>query len=157
MATLADRHYEAADGAAALITAAWAPAEPDGVTRDEVAEETYATMEGRQVFVFLTEAGAAEVERLNRGEVVNGFKISVRCYEKYTDPGRPTAAWMDERRTWLDTIYTALDKSTEGQRMLTTLWTQTLEITDVTDAEAVAELNLFVASIEVEFREVASG
>jgi hypothetical protein len=157
MPTLGARHTAVADGLVDAITAAWQPAEPDEVNRVETVDEILKGLGGRKVGVLLTEAGAREVERLSRGEVVNGFKLSLRLYEKFAEPGPPTVEWLDARRAWLDTVYTACDKITPGAYLLGSLWCQTLELTSATDADAVDELKLFVASLEVEFREVANG
>lgn len=155
MSTLADRHLDVQDLVAAALTTAVGAAAT--VTRDYIAEDQLDDLSGRLVLVFGPEDGARQAEVLNRSEVVNGFKVSVRCYERYTDAGRPTKAWVDARVSFVDTLYTALDYVTEGSLLSGTLWTETLEITDVANLEAVDELKLFFAEIEAEFREIANG
>lgn len=159
MATLGTRYLVVLDGIAAAISTAWQPADPDSVVRDDIQEETLATMEGRRACVFEPkgEKGCFEAERANRGEVINGFKASLRLYEKFTDPGRPTKAWLDVRKQWVDTIYNAIDKVTPGDYLLSSLWTHSLEITELADEDAVNSNKLFFCEMEVEFREIAAG
>ncbi len=157
MSTLAARQTAACTGAAALITSAWSPTAPNEVIRDYVDEEVLKSITGRKVFLFPTEAGAKTIERANRGELINEHLISIRVFEKFTDPGRPTQSWIDARVSFLDTIYSALDTILPGAYLLGSLWCQTLEITDVADVEAVDANKLFFASIEGSYREIVAG
>jgi hypothetical protein len=156
VATLADRHLDVQDGARTAVVAVWQPALPDEAIRDHLRHEDFATMTGRKVFIYGPENGANEVEAINRVEVINGFKVNLEIFEKFEEAGRPPKAWVDERVSFVDTVYTAIDK-VHGSYLIDQMWTETLTIVEMTNLRAVEQLKFFAASIEVEFREIATG
>ncbi len=160
MATLANRLIEVCDGVATAISAAWVPITPDAVTRDYVTEVVSATLTGRQVFVappIDDDEPARQVQKLNRAEVINGFKVRVEIYEKYTLPGRPTKAWIDARVAFVDTVYTALDLITPGAYLLDSLWCEEMTKVYIADVEAIDLRKMFFAVIDADFHELVEG
>jgi len=160
MATLATRLIEVCDGVAAAISAAWSPIAPNAVTRDYVTEEIFASMTGRKVFVsppIDDDEPAREVQRPSRSEVINGFKVRIEIYEKYTAAGRPTKAWLDTRVQFVDTVYTAIDLITPGAYLLSALWTETIEKVSIADMQAVDKNKIFFAVLDFDFQELVAG
>lgn len=157
MPTLADRHKDVSDAAAGLIVTAWDPGGNDEVVRDYVNQSSLATFIGRKVFVFPLEDGAFQVQRENRSEVLNAFKVQFEILERFTQPGTPTQEWLDERVDFIDLVYSAVDLILPTNRLLGSLWTETLTITQKADLRSVTENKLFFASIEAEFDEIISG
>lgn len=151
---LGDRLVQVCEAACGAVTTAWEPAEPDECTRDWVTEEDLATLEGRKVFVL--PGGAKTIDRLTRGSLLNEYAVSIRVIERYTDRDRPPAVWIDERVKFLDTILGALDITAAASYLLGSLWTETIEVTEVCDLTELMVRKLFYAEIEVAFREKAA-
>jgi hypothetical protein len=154
--TITERLLEVCDAAAAALVVAAEPAEPDEIVRDYVTEDELATLEGKRTFVF--PAGCAQVARLSRSEVVNEYRVAVRVVERYTDPGRPTREWVDERVVALGSeVYAALDRIDPTDYLLGTLWAETIEVADAANPDAILGAKLFWAEVEVAFREQVAG
>jgi hypothetical protein len=160
VATLAARLIEVCDGAAAAINTAWVPVLPNAITRDYAAELQTVAVSGRQVFVsppIDDDEPARQIQKISRSEVINGFKVRVEIYEKYTLPGMPPKAWLDTRVQFVDTIYTALDLITPGAYLLSSLWCEEMAKVYIADAEAVFRDKMFFAAIDADFHELVEG
>lgn len=100
------RIKDVSDGVAAFLAAAWLPAPlaaPDTVESVWVDRFTLnpndpdRLLTGRRVAVMPVVPG---LEVLARGYWKNKYAVAVMLAERYTDPGVPTEAWVDERVRW---------------------------------------------------------
>lgn len=156
------RISEVADGAQAVIDAAWTgKGANDAVTVEyelPVRESEVNQLVGRKVYVF--EEGYGNVGITARGKDLNEYRIKVMCVERYTTAGRVSKTWARERVKFVaEKIVDALDFTREADgRLLTTLWTETINVESVYVAEFMSGENgrLFWSEIEFAFREEAT-
>jgi hypothetical protein len=155
VADITDRLLAVCDAAALALSTAWSPIAPDAVTRDYVTEAIIASFQGRKVYV--KPNGCGRIERLDRGEVINEYRISARVLKRFTDPGAPTKAWVDAEVSWLGTnIYRPLYLEDPGNYLLGSLWTEAADIVDAVSEEQLLAEKLFWAEVEIAFREIAT-
>jgi hypothetical protein len=157
---MAARIAEVRDAAAAKITAAWSPADPDGVVARYRVDIDSATHEGRKVYVF--PSATASPEPATRGEDVFDYTLAFMVIERFTAAdgmGDPAEAWVDERVAWVEWLWKLLGDA-RAERLLADeedpdsgLWPEVAEITTVYDLEELAERKLFVSVVTVTYRE----
>lgn len=153
------RISEVADGTAAVIDAAWTgKGVHDAVSVEyelPVRESNVQQLTGRKVFVF--EDGYGNVGITSRGTDLNEYRVKVMCVELYTLAGRPTKAWCRERVQFVaEKIVDALDFTRDDDgRLLSSLWTETINVESVCIAEFLGEHKVFWSEIEFTFREEA--
>jgi hypothetical protein len=123
------------------------------VTRVYLAPENLATITGRKVYVFPTGYGSSqETREADRWT----YSIWCRIIEKYTDPGEPTVAWMDDRVNWVrEHVIGALDigNKTLAISAERTAWTTSTEA-EVYDSANMENEHLFIADVKFEFTEI---
>ena len=155
MADITDRLLAVADAAAQALSDNWSPIGPDAVHRDYLTEAAIAALTGRQVYVKPT--GCGRIERLDRAEVINEHRVSVRMLERYEPAGTPPKDWIDQRVSWIGVnLYRVLYFEDPAAYLLGSLWTESADIVDAASEQQLLEGKLFWCELEFSFREIAA-
>lgn len=146
------RITELRDALLALVEAHWSPAAPDEVVGDYQYDVMAADLTGRKVLVFADTADSFLSARAADG---NDFGFQVWVVERFTDPGRPTRAWVDERVAFLSDLFDLLK---EPRRLpylpaAPAVYPQEAAISTVYDIVELVENKLFVGTINLTLRE----
>jgi len=125
---------EIADAVVDAIVFAWGPSSPSACERDYLYRADLDKMTGRQVRVYplrYTDSPAARGS-LDGGEAINEHTIGVTVAERYTDAGKPTVAWMDERVAFAkEKIYDLLSDRLPGVSNSVTLEANVVSVYDI--------------------------
>lgn len=153
---MSSRIAEVCDAIVAGIAASWSPPAGSGVERVYLAPVNAESISGRRVYVF---PARYTDEPADRGEQLTGYTIAVLVAERFTDPGQPTVAWVDERVEFVESeIYDLVGNYGSNVPFLEVtghgkIWAETADAT-VYDPEMLATKKLFWAELEFTLREI---
>ena len=150
------------DALVASLTARWATAAPDAVSREYLTDAKLETLTGRRVWVFpaeYTDRPAARAEDLNE------YRVAVVVTERYAAQAAATSAalkeWADERVDFVrELIVDGFDFGRHGVNGLLAvgareLWTAEIDPVEVYDPALLETKKLFWSSVEFVFQEIS--
>jgi len=156
---------EVVDAVVAVIAADWSPSAPDSVSAEDAPEfntdpDEGEVMSGRQVRVLPDSYDSPDAA--SRAQDVNDYTVVVVVAELYPDAGPVPAAWVRERRRWVqDVLFAPL--TNPRTRLLAVpgepgsgLWSVAPSAVEtVYDVDELRERKVFLSVLRLTFREHA--
>jgi hypothetical protein len=158
---MAARITEVRDAAADRVREWWDPTGPDEVRGCYRFDYDSRTAAGRKVFVLPVSYTGSPV---TRREDADDYALAVVVVERFPaeSAGDPDEAWVDERVEWVEDLLNLLGNA-RGANLLADpgdptsgLWPETAEATAVCDLEDLMEKKVFLAVLNVTYREHAT-